>query len=34
MTIIASLLVLAGLISSVVNDFHQVETSNQLKSGV
>lgn len=32
MTIIASLLILAGLISSAVNDFRQVETSHLLKS--
>ena len=34
MTIIASLLVLAGLISSAVNDFRQAETSRHLKSRI
>ena len=32
MTIIASLLVLASLISSAINDFRQAETSLLLKS--
>jgi hypothetical protein len=32
MTIIASFLVLAGLISSIVNDFRHQETSLQLSS--
>jgi hypothetical protein len=30
MTIIASILILAGLISSAINDFNQVETSRRL----
>lgn len=34
MTIIASLLILAGLITSIVNDLHQVEMSHQLQSGI